>query len=78
MKQTVAGHITSFTRGCHYLNNCTDVDRCEREDNKQTGACKSCCGTSLCNGTSHRTHLSLAGVLFAVYTTLFISRLLGR
>ena len=37
VKQTVAGHITSFTRDCHYLNNCTEVDYCEREENKQTG-----------------------------------------
>ncbi|XP_072029488.1 uncharacterized protein [Amphiura filiformis] len=77
-KQTSAGHITSFSRGCHSLINCTEVDNCDREDMRRSGACKSCCSTSLCNSVPQRTQYSLALTLMVLFVSIMCTKLVGR
>ncbi|XP_077978248.1 uncharacterized protein LOC144433760 [Glandiceps talaboti] len=54
-KQTAAGKVTSFTRGCLYHYNCSEIMSCENIN--QTGVCTSCCDDNrLCNAASSVQH----------------------
>ncbi|XP_071803548.1 uncharacterized protein [Asterias amurensis] len=74
VKQKAAGVVTSYTRGCKLFTNCTEVKECEEsEDN--SGVCRSCCDTDLCNSAPspliHSVHWlwTLAAILIAMVTS---------
>ncbi|XP_071812198.1 uncharacterized protein [Apostichopus japonicus] len=48
-KQTIEGHVTSFSRGCHYLRRCAPLRNCYDRQQNHTGVCQFCCNKPLCN-----------------------------
>ncbi|XP_038078702.1 uncharacterized protein LOC119746019 [Patiria miniata] len=62
VKQKAAGIITSYTRGCKFFQNCTDVDMCG-ESTEESGVCRSCCNSNLCNAAPSVAHNRLHGLV---------------
>ncbi|XP_002742148.1 uncharacterized protein LOC100370884 [Saccoglossus kowalevskii] len=76
-KQTSAGKITSFTRGCLYHYNCTEIMTCMNAN--LTGVCVHCCDDAdFCNAspTLHSTRwiVLLTLMLMSFEVTRFLTR----
>ncbi|XP_022079907.1 uncharacterized protein LOC110973398 isoform X2 [Acanthaster planci] len=75
VEQKAAGVITSYSRGCKYFVNCTEVDMCG-ESTEATGVCISCCDSDLCNGAplSVLSRLQVLGTSAAMLVAWMLSR----